>query len=105
MGVMSVRRSGDPRVRGLAAGGKRIRTQRGPIFGGPARAIPTEFGRVRPCCNVGGADLSPCYLVLDHALSPPYWEEQVYLHTIWFLIVLYLLLISSLSPSCLLRGI
>lgn len=61
-----------PRVRGLAVGGKRIRTQRGPIFGGPARAIPTEFGWVRPCSNVGGADLFPCYLVLNRALSPPY---------------------------------
>ena len=72
IGVLSRPSLRGPRVRGLAVGGKRIRTQSGPIFGVRRGRFPPNLGWVRPCSNVGGADLSPCYLVLNRALSPPY---------------------------------
>ena len=96
MGVLSVRRSGDREFADSLLEGSGFEPRGGPFSG-------VRRGRFPP--NLAGS--VPVAML----------EEQIYLRAIWFLIVLYLLtfggadlspvlyllLISSLSPSCLLR--
>ena len=102
IGVLSVRRSGDREFADSLLEGSGFEPRGGPFSGVGER----DSHRIWP-----GPSLLQCWrsrfiFMLSGSRSrfiSALLKEQIYLHTIWLLIVLYLLFISSLSPSCLLR--